>query len=61
MNKVIFSLAENYWDVDKGIQTLADLALISISGEGEIMLHCLVLSVMSSEIMICGMTTPAFY
>ena len=30
------------WDVEKGIQTLADMALISISSEGEITMHHLV-------------------
>ncbi|KAL1191704.1 putative disease resistance protein RPP1 [Cardamine amara subsp. amara] len=34
-----YLLARNDWDVEKGIQTLADLALISLSGEGEIMMH----------------------
>ncbi|KAF3566195.1 hypothetical protein DY000_02018690 [Brassica cretica] len=33
-NDVMFSLAGREWDVEEGIQTLANLALISISSEG---------------------------
>ncbi|XP_010495261.1 PREDICTED: probable disease resistance protein RPP1 [Camelina sativa] len=38
----IFSLSERDWDVEKGIQTLADMGLISISRERGIIMHCLV-------------------
>ncbi|EFH50122.1 predicted protein [Arabidopsis lyrata subsp. lyrata] len=38
----IFSLSEKDWDVEKGIQTLADMGLISISRERGISMHCLV-------------------
>uniref|UniRef100_A0A0D3EEK9 NB-ARC domain-containing protein n=1 Tax=Brassica oleracea var. oleracea TaxID=109376 RepID=A0A0D3EEK9_BRAOL len=38
-NDVMFSLAGREWDVEEGIQTLANLALISISSEGGILVH----------------------
>lgn len=38
-NDAMFSLAGRDWDVEEGIQTLADLALISISSEGGILVH----------------------
>ncbi|CAA7061437.1 unnamed protein product [Microthlaspi erraticum] len=46
VNNVILSLAEKDWDVEKGIQTLADLALISISSEGVLTIHHLVENVL---------------
>lgn len=42
VNNAIFSLSQSDWDVEKGIQTLADIALISISREGGILMHYLV-------------------
>lgn len=42
VNDAVFSLSERDWDVEKGIQTLADMGLISISREGGIIMHCLV-------------------
>ncbi|KAG7551046.1 Toll/interleukin-1 receptor homology (TIR) domain [Arabidopsis thaliana x Arabidopsis arenosa] len=42
VNNAIFSLSQSDWDVEKGIQTLADIGLISISEEGGILMHCLV-------------------
>ncbi|KAG2273653.1 hypothetical protein Bca52824_056208 [Brassica carinata] len=38
-NDAMFSLAGREWNVEEGIQTLADLALISISSEGGILVH----------------------
>ncbi|KAL0887662.1 hypothetical protein Bca101_011645 [Brassica carinata] len=38
-NDVMFSLAGREWYVEEGIQTLADLALISICSEGGIIVH----------------------
>ncbi|KAL9279828.1 hypothetical protein AtNW77_Chr5g0102041 [Arabidopsis thaliana] len=38
----IFSLSEKGWDVEKGIQTLADMGLISISRERGIIMQRLV-------------------
>ncbi|XP_010420529.1 PREDICTED: probable disease resistance protein RPP1 [Camelina sativa] len=48
LNNAIYSLAETDWDVEKGLQTLADLALISKSAEGEIMMHDLIQSMLWS-------------
>ncbi|CAH2072481.1 unnamed protein product [Thlaspi arvense] len=42
VNNAIFSLSQSDWYVEKGIQTLADVALISISKEGRILMHYLV-------------------
>lgn len=42
VNNAIFSLSQSDWDAEKGIQTLADIAFISISGEGRILMHYLV-------------------
>ncbi|XP_010454017.1 PREDICTED: probable disease resistance protein RPP1 [Camelina sativa] len=42
VNNAIFFLAERDWDVEKGIQTLADMALISKLGDGRIIMHYLV-------------------
>lgn len=61
VKKVIFSLAENDWDVEKVIQTLADLALISRFGDGGIMVHHLVQSIMYTEILMWENVTPALY
>ncbi|CAN6993160.1 unnamed protein product [Brassica oleracea var. botrytis] len=36
---IYFLAGTDDWDVEKGIQTLADMALISISSEGEITMH----------------------
>ncbi|KAH0937133.1 hypothetical protein HID58_004594 [Brassica napus] len=41
VNNAIFSLSQSDWDAEKGIQTLADIAFISISGEGRILMHYL--------------------
>ncbi|XP_010492784.1 PREDICTED: disease resistance protein TAO1-like isoform X1 [Camelina sativa] len=48
VDNAIYSLAKTDWDVEKGLQTLADLALISISEEGEIMMHDLIQSMLWS-------------
>lgn len=37
-----FTFLESVWDVEDDIQTLADMALISKSGDGEIIVHYLV-------------------
>ncbi|KAG7555646.1 NB-ARC [Arabidopsis suecica] len=42
VNNVIFSLSQSDWDVEKGIQTLADIGLISISEEGGILMSYMV-------------------
>ena len=42
VNNAIFSLSQSDWDAEKGIQTLADIALISISGERRVLMHYLV-------------------
>ncbi|XP_010492783.2 PREDICTED: probable disease resistance protein RPP1 [Camelina sativa] len=42
VNEAIVSLSERDWNVEKGIQTLVDTSLISISEEGELMMHYLV-------------------
>ena len=42
VNNAIFSLSQSDWDAEKGIQTLADIAFITISGEGRILMHYLV-------------------
>uniref|UniRef100_M4E4E6 TIR domain-containing protein n=1 Tax=Brassica campestris TaxID=3711 RepID=M4E4E6_BRACM len=44
LNNAIYTLSGSDWDVEKGLQTLADMALISISEGGEIMMHGLVQS-----------------
>ncbi|KAF2560227.1 hypothetical protein F2Q70_00014452, partial [Brassica cretica] len=41
VNNAIFSLSQSDWDAEKGIQTLADIAFITISGEGRILMHYL--------------------
>lgn len=52
VNNVILSLAVKDWDVEKGIQTLADLALISISSDEVLTIHHLVENVLHSVFMI---------
>lgn len=42
VNNAILFLAKKDWDVEKGIQTLADMALISKLGDGGIIMHHLV-------------------
>lgn len=42
VNTAIYSLAERDWDVEEGIQNLADLGLISISSGGGIIMHYVV-------------------
>lgn len=42
VNNAIFSLSQSDWDVEKGIQTLADIGLISISEERGILMSYLV-------------------
>ena len=61
VNNVIFSLAENDWDVEKGIQTLADLALISRIEDGGIMVHHLVQSIMYVKILMWERFYPVVY
>ncbi|XP_006392106.2 probable disease resistance protein RPP1 [Eutrema salsugineum] len=51
LNDVILSLVEMDWDVEKGIQTLADLALISISRERGFIVHSLVANIHYKNLM----------
>ncbi|CAN6839948.1 unnamed protein product [Brassica oleracea] len=50
LSNTIYTLSVSDWDVEKGLQTLADMALISISGGEEIMMHDLVQSMSTKRL-----------
>lgn len=54
LNKVILFLAESYWDVEKGIETLVDRGLISTSADGGIMMHYLVKDIVRKDVLARG-------